>query len=638
MPTFNANKMRYYSFDLFDTCFVRACGHPKNVFDLLAYRILGDDSSESVRYDFAQVRIKGEESARRLSGKEEISLDDIYAYCDFSGLTDVSNNTILKKEIEVEKEQLIPVYSYLKRIQKIHKEGYSVFYISDMYLPYGFLLELLKEHGFWQDKDRLYVSSAFCLTKSTGNLYEKVANENKLAFGKWRHWGDNKRSDYIIPQKKGIRATLVRHKCSYYERFLQKQDYFPGFFVNQHLSGISKAVRLSFPDTPQYAFAADLIAPLYVPFVYKILSDAARSGIKRIFFLSRDGYILYKIAQSMQFEFPDMELRYLYVSRSSLYLSGLPEITPANLISLTKTEFCFTNETRLEVLENFVTSEVMEQIRQISLTDLGEDIFTDHNVLSILSRYRKEQGNLVLEYFIQEGLADTDHKAAVVDVRGTRTCHKAINAILSNGGYPTVKGFYMEVFENRKTIKEAGEYDSIFYKERYRINSLNSFIYIHELGNILEQYFSLSPHYRTIAYKKTNGLVQPVFEKSEIGNVIKDTVKCHEDVMALFSRLFISNKLQLHLYSVLLLSTRVLIHFSQKPVYRYLLALYPIKVNNKKGKDIWIVKRLSLSDIRKHNVSWWRGSLYFMLRTTVLSSIINVVTFYMKKIYHNYHK
>ena len=31
--------MRYYSFDLFDTCFVRACGDPKNIFDLLAYRI-----------------------------------------------------------------------------------------------------------------------------------------------------------------------------------------------------------------------------------------------------------------------------------------------------------------------------------------------------------------------------------------------------------------------------------------------------------------------------------------------------------------------------------------------------------------------------------------------------------------------
>lgn len=42
-----------YSFDLFDTCFIRACGAPRNVFDLLAYRVLGANSDESARADFA---------------------------------------------------------------------------------------------------------------------------------------------------------------------------------------------------------------------------------------------------------------------------------------------------------------------------------------------------------------------------------------------------------------------------------------------------------------------------------------------------------------------------------------------------------------------------------------------------------
>ena len=41
-----------YSFDLFDTCFIRACGAPRNVFDLLAYRVLGANSDESARTDF----------------------------------------------------------------------------------------------------------------------------------------------------------------------------------------------------------------------------------------------------------------------------------------------------------------------------------------------------------------------------------------------------------------------------------------------------------------------------------------------------------------------------------------------------------------------------------------------------------
>lgn len=623
--------MRYYSFDLFDTCFVRACGNPKNIFDLLAYRILGDDSSDSVRYDFSQIRIEGEQKARKLSGKEEILLNDIYMHCDFSSLTSLPSEKILKAEMEIEEEQLVPVYSIWKKIQRLHQEGYGIYYISDMYLPYEFLLNLLKKYDFWRDKDSLYVSSACCLTKFTGALYEEVANENNLLYQKWIHCGDNKYSDYFIPKKKGIHASLVQHKYSFYEHFLLKQDYFPGFFVNQHLAGISKAVRLSFPDTPQYVFAADLIAPLYVPFVYKVLLDATTSCIKRVFFLARDGYILYQIAQSLQSEFPNIELRYLYVSRSSLYLPGLQDITPDSLLSLTKTEFGFTNENKIEILENFVVPEVIDQIKQIRLANLDDDIFFDQSVLSILSQYYKEQRDLIHEYFIQEGLADISHKVAVVDVRGTRSCHQAINNLLSTRGYPPVKGYYLEVFENRKTIKKAGDYDSLYYNERFRGNSL---VYISELGNMFEQYFSLSPHFRTIAYRKNRGFIQPVFEEVEIDDIVIDTVKCHKDVMALFSKLFVSNKLYLHVYSTLLLATRLLIYFSQKPIYRYLLALYPVRINNKKGKYIYIVKRISLNSIRKHNISWWRGSVYFLLRTVAFSKVINSVLFCVKKIYH----
>ncbi len=104
--------------------------------------------------------------------------------------------------------------------------------------------------------------------------------------------------------------------------------------------------------------------------------------------------------------------------------------------------------------------------------------------------------------------------------------------------------------------------------------------------------------------------------------------------MALFSKLFISNKLHLHVNSTLFLTTKVLIYFSQKPIYRYLSALNPVRINNKKGKYIYIVKRISLNSIRKHNISWWRGSVYFLLRTVAFSKVINPISFCLKKIYH----
>ena len=52
-----------------------ACGAPRNVFDLLAYRVLGANSDESARADFALERVKGERKARALSQVEEITLE-----------------------------------------------------------------------------------------------------------------------------------------------------------------------------------------------------------------------------------------------------------------------------------------------------------------------------------------------------------------------------------------------------------------------------------------------------------------------------------------------------------------------------------------------------------------------------------
>ena len=66
-----------YSFDVFDTCLVRTCGFAHNVFDLLAIEVLGHDKPESWLAEFALIRTKGEEEARRKKA-EEITLEDIY--------------------------------------------------------------------------------------------------------------------------------------------------------------------------------------------------------------------------------------------------------------------------------------------------------------------------------------------------------------------------------------------------------------------------------------------------------------------------------------------------------------------------------------------------------------------------------
>ena len=98
----------YFSFDIFDTCLIRSCGFAHNVFDLLAIRILGENSTESSRADFVNIRISGEETARNKKNTE-VTLKDIYNVCDFSGLTNITNQEIAQAEMLIEKEVLVGV-------------------------------------------------------------------------------------------------------------------------------------------------------------------------------------------------------------------------------------------------------------------------------------------------------------------------------------------------------------------------------------------------------------------------------------------------------------------------------------------------------------------------------------------------
>ena len=127
-----------YSYDIFDTCLVRACGEPSHVWDILAHKILGESADFAQIADFVLIRRSAEGKAREeliSHEKEDVTIEDIYTYCDFSSLTDISKHDIMEEEMAVEEKMLIPVYSVLQEINQLHQEGKRVTFISDMYLP-----------------------------------------------------------------------------------------------------------------------------------------------------------------------------------------------------------------------------------------------------------------------------------------------------------------------------------------------------------------------------------------------------------------------------------------------------------------------------------------------------------------------
>lgn len=507
--------MKVVSFDIFDTCLIRTCGNPEYVFDLLAERVLGDGTPRTQIMDFAFIRKQGEKQARMKylnQNCEEVTLEQIYECCNFSMLTGEEKNNIMQLELEIEREVLVPVFVMKDTICKLRQDGYRVLFISDMYLPTSFLKKILIEQQVMSLEDLLFVSSEFKKTKKSGNLFKYVHDELQISYKDWTHFGDNQMSDVIPPRRLGIKTRKVHHDYSIYEKVVLRSEY-EGRKMNLHLmASISRAIIKSSSASPKVSVAADFIAPAFVPFVYSIFSNAQKQGITDMYFLARDGYIFYKIAEKLLVDFPTIKIHYLYVSRKALYLPSLVDITYESI----KERLAFIDECTIsDVLDRFQIEDNLkdfESYNEMRGEILLKALSNDKHFQVLLTQKRDEQRELCIKYFKQEKL--TEGKNAIIDLSGSRRCHIAINEILSQKNYAPVFGYYFDVLNSR--ISGSNYYASLF-TERSKFNPIIS----KTPQAVFEQYFCITDHDSTIGYKLEDNVVKPVFGKEKSDKVLR---------------------------------------------------------------------------------------------------------------------
>lgn len=637
------NKIKIYSFDIFDTCLIRKCGSPRNLFDILAYEIIGMHSPESLRMDFANIRIKGEKIARNESKSEEVTLTDIYSHCDFTDITSKSKDEIQHCEIELEKRMIIPVHSMIEQLNHLRSRGYQVLFITDIYLPESVILECLIINGVYQPGDKLYVSCEFGITKQTGNLFKYIQQENHYEFKNWIHTGDNLHSDIKIPQSLGIKNNFIRHNYSHYEQKWINKSYSASFQYAHILAGISKSIRLERKFDIQVDFTVDLIAPLYTCHVYRILESAQQQGINCLFFLARDGFVLYLIAKKLSHLFPSIRLEYLYASRKSLYLSGIYNLHDCDLFTLLDPVVghnLYEILDRLNINFNHLISKdkLSTYIETHNIKDF-HDFFNNEKIVDYIEKEAEKKREILFAYFCQIGLASNESNSAIVDLRGTRTSHDIINKILIKNGFKPVKAFYFEVVEDRITTDSHGSYFADFYSEKMTENTNLEGIRIHY--NLFEQFFSLTDQNRTIGYEIKDGKVCPTFENQ--CNLIVDKhqnqlARLHYEIIEKFVENY--TDLKLFLYNDLIYYSIIIPTVSQfgiKPQKSYLDALLNFYESDNIYSYRQYIKKFNLKDwIRivlfskkiQNSIAWYQGSLYANMPNKlvpVYNYIFNVV-------------
>ena len=501
--------MKLASFDIFDTTLIRKCGKPESIFHLLAHHLYPND--EMKREEFfiwrSETRVRVPD---RLSGKE-CTLADIYSDPYLNGFPEYTPEQMMETEMQTERDNLIPNPEIADTIRKYRQKGYAIAFISDMYLPSAFLIDVLRNHDILTTDDYVFVSCEHNARKDNGKLYSIV--RETLQPQEWLHFGDNRYSDYRMARKQGIKAELLDYWFNDAEKRIMSQN-----AKSRHhrdidiLVGYSRAWRIRNRNNCFAETAADFTASAYIPYVRWILSKSIKRGIDNLYFLSRDGYVLMKIAESLNAD--NIGLKYLFVSRKSLTSGFMADFTANNLLSISEKGSLLRKEIR--ALLNLLQTSRDELIKYGVDIPEGDRITSkkeqerflkgifESSITPILKERAKEKERLLDLYFSQEGLFDQSN-AAMVDVGWLGTSRLMINGILNRKNHKSIPSFYYGV---RKDVlsPSTGDFLAYFMPDQVTYDSMT----------LIENYFSASPYQSTLGYKKNgNGMIEPVFREGK---------------------------------------------------------------------------------------------------------------------------
>lgn len=461
---------KIYSFDLFDTLVTRGLNNPKDVFTLV-------ESIKNVNYrvfflkafSYREIRIFSEKLARFLSRKrrEDINIYDIYKIV---SLFIRNSNELLELELKLELDISLPKSENIKILNQIKGKGDFLCITSDMYLPVEVIKKILKKNRIYVNK--IYVSSEIGLTKSSGNLFNFIANDLQVNLNQIVHYGDNLDSDVRIPKSLGCEVV---HVGSPYQR---------------HSHGLMDCFQSPNQEDVYYKIGYEFCGKLAYVFACYI-NDNLKDSDLNIVFGARDSY-LFKFAFDLFFnESSNFNTFYTRISRSLVYL---PEV------------FLTGNYSRL-FFETMLCDEFFKRIKLSCPSSLKEKSVWKYkkeieNYLNNSSEFKEileNEVNNVKEYLKVNGF---NNDLVFVDLGWKGSIQDSLSLIFKNE--LSIKGLYLGALNNKN--KKGFIFDS---KKPYR-----EYFYIVQCMAVFE-YFFTEPEKSLSTVKMENGDYKYIYTEDE---------------------------------------------------------------------------------------------------------------------------
>ncbi|WP_017210831.1 HAD-IA family hydrolase [Clostridium beijerinckii] len=502
------------------------CNTPIVAFDFFDTIVHRDCNPEEILYEWAKIcacyfkyqiepsrlyslRKEKEREGKRVLEKEELTYEELMRFTfealDFQWDFDEFYQYSLKEECRIELKHISLDKDIILVFKSLKNNDKKIVVISDFYSGFEIFEGIIRKLGIEKYIDQLYVSSNFGVRKSTGNLYKKILEELRLSPDKITMVGDNKNSDYKIPQSLGLKSVWKQYK-----------DSNNGKLTYDKLVKLCKKEAFSFPEkSPLSGYVPEI---LY--FVSDLYASLIRSNISTVFFCSREGQLLKELFDLYQKKFYGdkiIKTYYLFVSRKSTLLPSLGSIESE------KFERIFRQYKRLSV-QDFLNSlmfsfdEIQQVINRSNIKNTDYiSVEKNNDAMNALKncdyfvRLYNQKRNTQKQYFMEyiesfKHFVDSENCITIVDIGWKGTIQDSIYHIILDKY--KVRGYYLGLMKEGYAVENMDSKHGVLFSDTPM--KCDNF-YLLQRGYMFYERIFAANHGPVVGYEKNiSGEVYPV--------------------------------------------------------------------------------------------------------------------------------
>ena len=324
------------------------------------------------------------------------------------------------------------------------------------------------------------------------------------------------RNDLHIKKNENTKETMeerIRERIDYYRKIINSRSIYRDAFQKQKENSLYNTAMI----------------PVMIEFVTWVIGQAQQQSIKRLYFLSRDGYQMFLVAKDLCRKMNiDIEIRYLNVSRFSMrvpeyammgekcldriFIGGI-DVTFRRIMK----RAALTDEEIHDVAKEYdMDNELDRMLNYQEIMILKSKFVDNRKLLAYVQKHSKKAYPNAIGYLSQEGLLD-DIKYGLVDSGWVGTLQQTIRHLTQKD---RIDGFYFGLYETPKD-EDSDMYHGFYFNPKTGLDRKSYF------SNCLFEAVFTSPEGMTIGYSKEADRYIPQMDMEQNPNkeIIQDNIR-----------------------------------------------------------------------------------------------------------------